>query len=168
MKGLRTGLVALGVVLAALHPAFGSEEEGREQCPSEREWGSVLDPENRPLLLNFAMGVVGGHSADGEDVSGIVYAERLYFLFIHSYQDTPDYRDMYSGLFEALRQNPVTLVHFGDAALRDMNACMTGGGAADCAKMALDKGYVAPLAELMSKPSLKEPLAFFKAFCEAD
>jgi len=160
--------VALGMLSGFVAGVQSSEEDERKHCPSHREWASTINPENRPFFFEFSTAAIGGEDIDRGDEIGWGMIDRFYSLLIHSYHDTAEYRDLYAGLFEEMRQHTQVRERYGDIALAEIARCMTGRQQIDCAEMALSKGYVKTLEDLSDAPGFIEHLSMFKEFCQLD
>lgn len=172
---LRDFVVAALTVLGACAAGQAVSEEIPENCPSKREWTSVIDPENRPVFYDFTESVLLSEPVEGPDRTrdadrvmqdNLRGVDQMYALLIHSYQDNPDYREQFSTLFTEFRKNAQIRERYGDDALRELAQCMEGGQGIDCAKMAVGNGYVKTLDELSTEESFKDVLGFFKDVCQ--
>lgn len=143
-----------------------SANYGRSHCPTEREWASTIDPENRPFFLEFSVGAIAAHGPDGYASQGTATVDLFFSLITHAYRDTPEYRDVFSELFLEMNNEPWIRERYGETALLEIAQCMSGDLQIDCAQMALNKGYLKPLDGLIKEPSFTETLQFLKDACQ--
>ncbi|MBG6148576.1 hypothetical protein IWQ51_006741 [Labrenzia sp. EL_142] len=162
----KTGYLAISVLFAATLCVQGSEDDDWHHCPTKREWASTIDPENRAFFQMFSEAAIGAHGPDGYASQGMVAVDLLYSLMTHAYQDTSVYRDVYAELFKEMSKESWTRERFGGTALLEISQCMSGNQHIDCAQMALEKGYLKPLDDLINEPSFNEALQFLKDNCE--
>lgn len=167
LRSSKTVLLALAVLIAVVSSVARAEDEDRKHCPTEREWATTIDPENRPFFQGFSEAEIWAHGPDGSAIEGMAMFDLLYSLLTHAYQDTPDYRDEYSEVFELLSKEPWSRERYGETALREIAQCMSGSPQQiDCAQMAFEKGYLKPLDDLINEPNFRETLQFLKDNCQ--
>ncbi|MBG6148574.1 hypothetical protein IWQ51_006739 [Labrenzia sp. EL_142] len=159
------GCLSLALLSSIATGVQGKEDYDRTHCPKENEWASTIDPENRPFFLEFSKTAIWAHGPDVTSNEGVGEIDRLFSFLTHAYHDIPEYRNEISSLFELMSKEPGPRERFGETALLEIAQCMGGGLQVDCAQMAIEKGYVKPLEDLINEPSFNETLQFLKEAC---
>lgn len=166
MRLAKAGLLALFLGFGASTSLLGAEEDDKKQCPTYREWVSIIEMENRPLFWEFSQVLIWNRDKDFEGAEGIEYLRLVHFLLVHSFQRTPEFEEQFSPLFLELKEIKEIRDLFGEAPLEELAKCFSGEIQADCAELAFRKGYVKSLEEYARNEYFKEDLGFFERECE--
>jgi len=165
-KSTITSCLALALLSSVATDVQGAEDYDRTHCPKENEWASTIDPENRPFFLEFSKTAIRNHGPYVTSNEGPGEIDRLYSFLTHAYHDVPEYRNEISSGFEQMSKEPLLRERFGETALLEIAQCMSGIPQIDCAQMAVEKGYLKPLDDLIGEPSFNETLQFLKDACQ--
>ncbi|MES0811317.1 hypothetical protein ABLO27_17660 [Roseibium sp. SCPC15] len=167
MKLMKTGCVAIGLLAAGVPGVESSESEDVRLCPNDREWGSTLDPQTRPMF--FYMGERNLNRVLAESNRAAFEDDELmrvsWLLTVHTFQ-RHEYVAYLRDFFMALSSSKAIQDRFSEEILSELSECILEETDEDCANMAYRKGYIPSFGSLAKHEYLSRSIQLFLDWCE--